>query len=138
MTGVYATFSDYFAATYDENTAEDSISFFSALQGEVLPNKRETIVHHGYDGHFAIRKGNYKLILKADAEQKGVEGVEKRVQLYDLDADISEANNIANQNTDIVNELITLLQQQVEAGRITSGPQVSNDTDVDIWKYSNK
>jgi len=138
MTDVYATFSDYFTATYDANTAEDSISFFPALQGQALTKKRKTIVHHDYDGHFAIRKNNYKLILKADTLQKELTGVEKKVQLYDLDADIAEANNIANQNPEIVDELITLLEQQVEAGRITPGPRVSNDTHVDIWKYSNK
>ena len=51
-------------------------------------------------GQAAIRKGNWKLLLGAAGSC---------VQLYDLDADLGERNNLAAEQPEKVKELRTLL-----------------------------
>ncbi len=56
---------------------------------------------HDYQGRFAIRKGNWKLV---DDE------------LYNLEADLEEKNNVAADNPGIVDELKALLKKQQDDG----------------------
>ena len=43
------------------------------------------------------------------------------IQLYDLDADISEQRNVVNDRSDVVDELRDLLTSYVKKGRSTLG-----------------
>ena len=134
MSDLFATFAEHFEYTYGDETAEDSISFFPRLSGGTPSVIREDIVHHDFDGRFAIRKGEMKLILKPDESQKSASGREKEVQLYDLANDIAEQENVANENPEIVDQLLALLKKQVADGRSTAGTKQKNDAEVDIWK----
>ena len=48
------------------------------------------------------------------------------VQLYDLDLDIGETNNLAEKFPDIVNELKDLLESNILSGRSTPGENQEN------------
>lgn len=56
------------------------------------------------------------------------------VQLYDMEVDPSETNNLQSEKPEKVKALLVLLKEQVAAGRSTPGPTQTNDAEVDIWK----
>ena len=86
----------------------DGVSLVPLLKGE-SSLEREAIYWHYPHNHSAggrassvIRKGDYKLIqFHAD----------NRVELYDLAADIGEANDLSNSHPDVRNQLLTQLKQ---------------------------
>lgn len=134
MTDLFATFAEYFNYDYADNVAEDSISFLPILQGKEPKVTRENIVHHDILGHFAVRSGDWKLILMPDKKAKGAEGKATEFQLYNMKEDIAETNNLANTYPEKVETLLALLKKQVADGRSTPGALQQNDAEVDIWK----
>lgn len=97
-------------------TTEDSYSILSVLLGKTkqVPNQ-PAVVHSSSIGYFAIRKGDWKLIeglgsggFTEPKELKPKVG-EAPGQLYNLATDISETNNVYEQNPDKVKELRQLL-----------------------------
>ncbi len=89
-----ATVADLLSVELPDDAAEDSTSILPLLTGEMttLPD-RPAVVHHAYDGSFAIRQGKWKLIPGEPP------------QLYDMQTDIKESNNLAAQHPDIVQRL---------------------------------
>jgi arylsulfatase A len=57
-----------------------------------------------------------------------------KFQLYDMDTDPSEKNNLQAQYPKKVDELYALLQKMVGDGRSTAGKKLQNDVPVDLWK----
>ncbi len=111
-----------------ETAAEDSYDLSKIWKGEVAESTslREVTIHHSVNGTFAIRKGDWKLILSPDSggwseprpeKMKGQTGV----QLYNLKTDIAEQNNVAEENPEVVTQLKKALKNNIEAGRSTPG-----------------
>jgi len=136
-----ATCAELLGIRLPENSSEDGISFLPALFGREVSKKREAIVSHSSVGKFAIRKGKWKLILcpgsggsseptDAQASEMGL----PEVQLYNMESDISEKENLYAKYPEIVEELTSLLKKYVEDGRSTPGKKSRNDVVVDIWK----
>ncbi|MGQ7867767.1 sulfatase family protein [Sunxiuqinia sp. sy24] len=102
-------------------TMEDSYDISPVLFGNEKP-VREAIVHHSINGTFAIRKGDWKLIIGKDSGgfSRGlkIEGipVETDGQLYNLANDPSESKNLYAENPEKVNELTDLLEQYKTTG----------------------
>jgi len=145
LNDIFATLSDMLninlADSVNEGSvAEDSISFLSLLVNPLETNKaqvlRKNIIHHSISGHFAIRQGPWKLILASGSggwsKPKRVKGV--AAQLYNLDNDLSEQDNLASIMPEKVAELTALLQKQVANGRSTPGSKQHNDVAVNIFK----
>lgn len=107
LTDFMATTADLLGVTLPEDAAEDSFSILSLLTGkaESLPN-RPLVVNHDIRGNFAIRKGKWKLIPGAES-----------AELYDLEADLKESNNVAASHPELVKELQETLQRYQESGR---------------------
>ena len=135
-----ATCAEITGAKLPETAGEDSFSFLPLLKGEDKP-VRETLVHHSLNGQFAIREGNWKLLVcpgsggwskPTDPEAK------KRklpaVQLYDMSADEGEKKNLQAEHPEIVQRLRAKLEQIVADGRCTPGPKQQNDVPVKIVK----
>ncbi len=99
-----ATTADLLGVTLPTDAAEDSTSFFGLLTGEkaALPN-RPPVVHHDYNGRFAIRRGKWKLVTGT--------------LLYDLDADPKETTDLASKYPEIVSELAGRLKKIQGSGR---------------------
>jgi arylsulfatase A len=131
----FRTVSELMNKSLADQIAEDSFSFLPEITGQKakLP-KREAIVHHSIEGYFAIRKGNWKLILCSHSggwSNPKPASEEARtlppVQLYDLNTDIGETRNVYDKQPEMVKELTALLTQYVQNGRSTPGTPQIND-----------
>lgn len=129
-----ATFAQLTHYPLADNEAEDSYNLLPLFS---KPNTkqpiREATVHHSINGSFTIRKGKWKLILAAGSggwsspkpgkEEEGLPSV----QLYNLEKDLAETQNLQAQYPQIVKELTALLNQYVKNGRSTKGLSQPND-----------
>ena len=112
LTDMLATFADLYGTAPGENAGEDSFSILPALLNKSHDTPlRPFTVHHSVNGTFAIRKGKWKLV-----ESKGSGGWSYKgndddpdVQLYNMEEDIGEKNNLYQQHPDITLELQNLL-----------------------------
>ncbi|MCG8307420.1 MAG: hypothetical protein MI975_08505 [Cytophagales bacterium] len=78
---------------------------------------REAVVHHSSTGKFAIRQGRWKMIpqpgsggwtrpIAVKPESAKLQG-----QLYDLESDPAESNNLWAEKPEIVDRLAALLEK---------------------------
>lgn len=123
LTDLMATTAAMLDISTNKSMAEDSYDFSDfLLDKEVNSPVREAIVHHAIDGTFAIRKGNWKLILGKDSGgfSRNISSENKPVetagQLYQLNEDPAEQNNLYAQHPEIVEELTALLHQYQSEG----------------------
>ncbi|MFK7846687.1 MAG: arylsulfatase [Rhodothermales bacterium] len=102
----------------EAGAAVDGFDMSSILLGSQSESPiREAIVHHSLDGTFAIRQGNWKLILGKDSGgfSKNLASentpVETAGQLYDLSSDPGEKSNLYAQYPEKVEVLMALLEK---------------------------
>jgi arylsulfatase A-like enzyme len=112
-----------------ESAAEDSYDMTAALTGPKLDKPiREATVHHALIGMFAIRQGPWKLIqgigsggftmpqfIAVKPGEIGRNG--DAGQLYNLETDPGERQNLYRSQPEKVKELIDLLKRYQESGR---------------------
>lgn len=99
LVDIMATCVDLSEATYPREYGGESISpgegvsLVPTFSGDMI--ERDAI-YFEHEGNRAIRKGQWKLVAKGHAG---------RWQLYDMEKDRTEQNNLAGQNPELVNEL---------------------------------
>lgn len=139
---------DFFATTAallqtdpPAGSCEDSVSFLPAFAGETIRSDRNGVVHHSVSGHFAYRTGDWKLILArgsggwSSPNEKQVPVGTPEGQLYDLDADSGEQDNLYKERPEVVAELMQLLTDDVLRGRSVPGADSENDVvNIELWK----
>jgi len=137
LTDFMATAATIIGTKLSDKQAEDSYSLLPILLNKPREFKRESIIHHSIDGNFAIRKGDYKLIMASGSggwssptESEAAKLKLPPVQLYNLKTDMKEQNNLAVSMPSVVSELTELLKKQIEAGRSTEGREQKNDVVV--------
>jgi arylsulfatase A-like enzyme len=125
-----------------DNEGEDSFNMMPLLtQNDTEGFMRETTIHHSINGSFAIRKGDYKLIMCPGSggwsfprpNDKKVIDTLPKIQLYNLTTDAGEKNNLEAKMPEKVEELKQLLTQHILDGRSTPGEKQQNDTG-NTWK----
>ena len=137
-TDFMATCADLVNYSLKENEGEDSYSMLPLLTGKGNYNRTST-VHHSKTGIFAIRKGDWKLVLSPNS---GIGGngkparIKKKVLpeylLFNLEKDVKEKNNVAEENPGKLEELKNILIQQIKEGRSTPGkPQQNAEIDFE-------
>lgn len=136
LTDIYATLADVAGQPRALLGGEDSHSWTPVFAGEEASD-RLTLVSHSISGHFAIRRGRWKLLLahgsggwSAPREHHAKEQGLPPLQLYDLDADPGETRNVAAAHPALVAELLRALDDEVRRGRSTPGGDVPNDREV--------
>ncbi|MFS4418736.1 sulfatase family protein [Maribacter sp. 2307ULW6-5] len=107
-----------------EGEGEDSRSILPVLLGTATRvEKRDLLIHHSSRGFFAVRKDSLKLIQGLGSggftvpHTLPVDDDEKAFQLYDLKNDISEEENIFNNNDPKHLELIEILKKTAKASQ---------------------
>lgn len=140
-----ATCAELLGAKLPATAGEDSVSLLPALLGTDKAPLHEAVVHHSINGSFAIRQGKWKLALCAEsggwsAPTPGSKAAQSlsAVQLYDLDADKTEAKNLQAERPEEVARLTKLLEQFVANGRSTPGAKQANDVQIQLRKQAKK
>lgn len=120
LTDIFPTLADLLDVEPDINSAEDGISFFTGITGKNNPvSFHEAIVHHHANGSFAIRKGDYKLIIEGPLKSAEIldDSYPVSFLLYDIKNDSRENNDIMGSNPAIVKEMYEILKKYIRDGR---------------------
>jgi arylsulfatase A len=139
LTDLLATVADITGTTLESSSGVDSYSLLPTLLGAGDQAVREATVLHSVNGSFAIRRGPWKLILCPGSggwsePRPGSPDIDKlpKYQLYNLDEDVGETENLLDQYPAIVTELKDVLSSYIKTGRSTPGPNQEN-TASDQW-----
>jgi len=133
-TDFMSTAADLVGVDLPSDAGEDSYSILPVLLGKRY-NKplREATVHHSSNGRFAIRQGDWKLILwpgsggwAFPATEEDMRGLPP-FQLYNLAKDPGETTNVMANFPDRVRALKDLLERYVREGRSSPGKRQQND-----------
>ena len=135
LTDLFATCAAIVGDTLADNEGEDSYNILPIMFGKNLGKPiRVATVHHSVNGSFSIRQGNWKLAFCSGSGgwsyPRPKETKEMNlypVQLYDLEKDIAEENNVAEQNPEAVKRLTALMQKYIDEGRSTVGTIQTNE-----------
>ncbi|MBT3227639.1 MAG: arylsulfatase [Candidatus Marinimicrobia bacterium] len=134
LTDMLATCAEITDQELPDNAGEDSVSILPALKGINSQPIREAVVHHSAKGFFAIRQGDWKLLLHDGSGGNKYPDVKTPpIQLYNMRIDETETQEFSVQNPEIVNKLAGLMKQYITNGRSTAGSPQSNDGEED-WR----
>lgn len=128
LNDLMATCAEIIGAKLPDNTGEDSASILPDLLGTAKAPAREATIHQAPSGDLAIRQGPWKLIFLKGGKP----------ELYNLQADLSEKNNVAETNIEVVARLTTLMKKYIADGRSTVGAPQKNDTEISVDESSTK
>ena len=107
-----STVADLTEVELPPDAAEDSDSFLATLLGDELEDSiRNPLLHESGLGEFAIRDGDWKLILAEQGTTPGMAGL-----LYNLAEDLGEQNNLYDLRPDVVHRLTGILDQYQRQG----------------------
>lgn len=144
LSDFFATFAQMLGQEIPDNAGEDSVSLLPALTQD--QPVRSSVVHSSGDGSFSIRTQEWKLELCRSAGS-GMDMVtetpdpstteEVPYQLYHLQEDVREKQNVAAQYPDICLSLAKELLDIIEKGRSTPGTEQEN-AGMDSWKQLQK
>ena len=141
LTDIMATCADIVGHKLPANAVEDGVSLLPELRGEGAKTPlHELVVHHSVSGHFAVRKGEWKLLLcrgsggwSSPSEAAATKQKLPPVQLYNLEKDPKETTNLQSAHPEIVAQLTADLRRVIEQGRSTPGPQQPNHGGAKWW-----
>lgn len=109
LTDIFETIVELTGGVKPEGNADDSYSFYPIMAGAKGQVKRPPVIHHsGGKGMFAIRDGKWKMIFGngSGARTKPVgTPFRKPYQLYNLENDLIESNNLIDQEFEITQKL---------------------------------
>lgn len=114
------TFARLAGAKLPDDRTIDGLDVVSVLTGEAnarLKNPRQTYFYYCYNHLQAVRHGRWKLVLPRPARPPWCSWSARMVtavaviELYDLDTDIGEQTNVADDNPEIVAQLSKLIEQ---------------------------
>ncbi|MDP0490987.1 MAG: arylsulfatase [Verrucomicrobiota bacterium JB023] len=112
QTDIFATIADLLDLPLPEQ-AEDSYSFLKELSGKE-GDKRPAVINHSINGTFAIRDGDWKLILangSGGRQNPRGEPFGKPYQLYHLGDDPSESKNLIEEKPDLAARMEAKFQE---------------------------
>jgi arylsulfatase A len=129
LTDIFATAASIAKLDFPDDAGEDSFDLVPAFTQKNERSIRPATIHHSFDGSFAIRQGPWRL-----APQRGSHGFsspqsvqpkagEPLGELYNLETDLEEKQNVWLQEPERVAQLRALLEQIQREGR--SRPKAS-------------
>lgn len=143
QTDYLATIADIIGADIPENGAEDSYSLYPLLDDACGYEKDRAVIHHSFTGHFAIREGKWKLNMLRGSGGYHLKPTvmvpkegEALYELYNIEEDPSESNNLYFKHPKIVKRLTEKITDIVKDGRSTKGapqPYVKENWEQLTW-----
>ena len=121
LTDVFATCAELVDAPIKPGTAPDSFSFNSILQGKEENHHRAPVIHHSAAGMFAIRDGDWKLVLgngSGGRQQPRGKPFQKPYQLFNLAKDPGEKQNVIDSHVQVAAELEAKCLAIIEKERV--------------------
>ena len=130
----------------------DSVNMLPALLGEKrrAPLREATVLHSG-QGKFAIRRGDWVLILAPTGDDnrkhgepawfrkdRGYESHGEAGELFDLATDPTQKKNLYATESARVKQMAALMGRYVTEGRSTPGPRQKNDVEIAWDKRARK
>ena len=142
QTDLLATCAELVDAELPKNAGEDSESILPLFKGKQMELSRKGIINHSISGHFAYREGKHKLILgygsggwMGPKEKQAKEQGLPKAQLYDLEADPGEQNNLYLSHPELAERLLAQLTEYVNGGSSVVGKDSKNDLEkIKLWK----
>ncbi|MEN2283929.1 arylsulfatase [Algoriphagus sp. SE2] len=142
LTDLMATSAEIVGYELQDHEGEDSYSLLGLFNAaKQVDQFREATVHHSIDGSFAIRQGDWKLLMAKGSggwsfPKPGdpAEAELPDVQLYNLASDPGEKINLQEENPEKVASLKNLLIKYIKEGRSTPGVPQQNDPIEGEWK----
>ncbi len=143
-TDFFATFAELLNIPLEDHVAEDSFSNLDLWNGKETC-KREGTIYSSGTGFFSIVKNGWKLICSENGGHSQecsrsaftYTRVNQDFELYNLNKDIGEENNLVDQYPDLVKELIEMLDKGVSKGRTTLGIPQENFQPEKEWVQIN-
>ena len=148
LVDMMATFAEIASVALPEDQGVDSVSILPLMHGKNGDYRnRHAIIHHSSTGRFAIRRGDWKLLLHAGSggngygtgkrstryngtiEQKSFNTADR--QLYNMRTDPDETTNLIEKYPEVASELTALAGEYVSKGRSTPGPR--QETILQNW-----
>jgi arylsulfatase A len=123
LTDFMATAAALSGYSLPNNAAVDSYNILNLYKGgkrKVIP----PVIHHSFDGGFALRDGDWKILFHLD---RG--GTEFKQELFNLKDDIKETTDLSERYPEIVANMSQQLKEIIENGRSTAGPRQTNYED---------
>ena len=115
LTDIFATCADILGTDLPADGAEDSVSFLSGLRGQMSDQGRTTLVNHSNFGEFAYRDGPWKLVFRMSGRSlEQSRGKPTVAELYDLESDIGEQNELSEEHPDVVEWMTDGLRTLIE------------------------
>ncbi|ANW95402.1 hypothetical protein AXE80_03515 [Wenyingzhuangia fucanilytica] len=141
QTDYLATIAEIIDVALPDNAAEDSYSLLSVMKN---PNKKlkRQLINHSFTGHFAIREGKWKLnMLRGSGGSLKPVIIEPKkgealYELYDLENDPGETNNLYFKYPKVVKKLKSKISKIIANGRSTKGkpqPYVKGNWEQVSW-----
>lgn len=132
----FATAASVAGVSYDDRSAEDSYNMLPLLLGEDAPDYRDFAVHHSCDGKWAVRQGQWKMLLHSGSGGNKYDCPENDdpVQLYDLSLDPYETTNVYREYPAKVKEIRRLCQDVIAKGRSTPGESLPPEENGSWWQ----
>ncbi len=133
LNDVFATCAELLDTELPNGAAEDSFSFLPTVLGASDLPHRDHVVSHSVGGEFAYMEGSWKIVYRNEtANRNESRGKSRILELYNLETDIGEANNLIDANREIAERLDARLRAVVDRGSSRDGANGSNDTNVVI------
>jgi len=103
---VLATLND--VANVKTDFKGDGISFINTLTNSGNQVEHEYLYWEftGYDGQVAVRMGKWKILWK------NIKKGNKKIEVYNLEDDLTEQNNIANEHPEIVKTFFEIIKKE--------------------------
>ena len=136
LTDIYATLAHLSGHRMTDAEGEDSYDLVPRMQNPGNTETfREATVFQSTEGCIAIRRNEWKLLLTPTSGGKSfptAKDIRKmtdypKIQLYRMDIDPGEKNNVEAQYPEVVQKLYSLLDEYIRAGRSTPGKKQPNN-----------
>lgn len=119
LTDFFATAAEIVSVSVPEGAAEDSYSFLPLLQGDEPTAQRPPVIHHSVAGMFAIRAGDWKLVLgngSGGREAPKGKPFARPYQLFQLASDPGEQNDCLAEQESVAKRLEAACERIRQAG----------------------